>query len=208
MKVLAFDFGASSGRAILGSFENGKLELQEIHRFDNEPVLMNGGFYWDLPRLFHEIKQGIRKAKEFDFETIGIDTWGVDYALIGKNGKFVSNPYNYRDDRTITIIEELRKKMSDKELYCKTGIQFATYNTIYQLLAHKEKEPDIYGIADKFVMMPDAFSYLLTGEVYSEKSVASTTALLNPYNKDWNWELIDEIGLKRSLFPKLVNPGT
>ena len=103
MKVLAFDFGASSGRAILGSLENGKLVLEEVHRFDNEPVGINDGFYWDLPRLFHEVKQGIRKVKDVEFESIGVDTWGVDYVLVGKNGKLLSNPYNYRDERTLDI---------------------------------------------------------------------------------------------------------
>lgn len=208
MKVLAFDFGASSGRAILGSLENGKIVLEEVHRFDNDPVIMNGGFYWDLPRLFHEVKQGIRKVKDVDFESIGIDTWGVDYALVGKNGKLLSNPYNYRDARTEGPIENVRKLMSDKELYSKTGIQFMTFNTLYQLLAHKEQEGELYDIADKFVMIPELFGYLLTGKVYGEKSTASTTALLEPNTKEWNWELIDKLGLKRSLFPELVNPGT
>lgn len=208
MKVLAFDFGASSGRAILGSLENGKIVLEEVHRFDNEPVSINGGFYWDLTRLFHEVKQGIRKVKDIDFKSIGIDTWGVDYALVGKNGKLLSNPYNYRDSRTNEPIEEVRKLFSDKELYSKTGIQFMTFNTIYQLLAHKMQEGDIYDIADKFIMMPELFGYLLTGKVYGEKSTASTSALLNPYTKEWNWELIDKIGLKRSLFPEIVDPGT
>ena len=202
MKVLAFDFGASSGRAILGSLENGKIVLEEVHRFDNEPVSINGGFYWDLARLFHEVKQGIRKVKGVDFESIGIDTWGVDYALIGKNGKLLSNPYNYRDDRTSAPIEEFKNLMSDKELYAATGIQKMTFNTIFQLLAHKAQETDIYNIADKFLMIPELFGYLLTGKVYGEKSTASTTALLEPYTKEWNWELIDKIVQQRTLSAK------
>jgi len=208
MKVLAFDFGASSGRAILGSLENGKLILEEVHRFDNEPVSINDGFYWDLPRLFHEVKQGIRKVKDVDFASIGVDTWGVDYALVNKNGKILSNPYNYRDERTLDIPEKVREFISDKDLYATSGIQSMNFNTIYQLFADKTQNPDIYEIADKFIMMPELFGYLLTGAIYGEKSEASTSALLNPYTKEWNWELIDKIGLKRSLFPELVNPGT
>ena len=208
MKVFAFDFGASSGRAILGSLENGKIVLEEVHRFDNEPVSINDGFYWDLARLFHEVKQGIRKVKDVDFASIGVDTWGVDYALIAKNGKLLSNPYNYRDSRTEPAIAAMREKMSVKELYNKTGIQDMTFNTIYQLLAHKMQEKDMYDIADKFLMMPELFGYLLTGKVYGEKSTASTTALLEPYTKEWNWKLIDEVGLDRALFPELVEPGT
>ncbi len=208
MKVLAFDFGASSGRAILGSLENGKLKLEEVHRFDNEPVSLNDGFYWDLPRLFHEVKQGIRKVKDVDFKSIGIDTWGVDYVLLSKDGKILSNPYNYRDERTLDIPEKVREIISDKDLYMSSGIQALNFNTIYQLYADKTKTPDIYDIADKFIMIPELFGYLLTGEIYAEKSEASTSALLNPYTKEWNWELIDKIGLKKSLFPKLVSPGT
>ncbi len=208
MKVLAFDFGASSGRAILGSLENGKLVLEEVHRFDNEPVSINDGFYWDLPRLFHEVKQGIRKVKDVDFTSIGVDTWGVDYALVTKNGKLLSNPYNYRDERTLDVPDKIREIISDEELYKASGIQSMNFNTIYQLFADKTKTSDVYEIADKFIMMPELFGYLLTGEVYGEKSEASTSALLNPYTKEWNWELIDKIGLKRSLFPSLVDPGT
>jgi rhamnulokinase/L-fuculokinase len=208
MKVLAFDFGASSGRAILGSLENGKIKLEEVHRFDNEPVSLNDGFYWDLPRLFHEIKQGIRKVKDVDFKSIGIDTWGVDYALVSKDGKILSNPYNYRDERTLDIPEKIREIISDKDLYMSSGIQALNFNTIYQLYADKTKTPEIYDIADKFIMIPELFGYLLTGEIYCEKSEASTSALLEPYTKEWNWELIEKIGLKKSLFPKLVSPGT
>ncbi len=208
MKVLAFDFGASSGRAILGSLENGKLVLEEIHRFDNEPVSINDGFYWDLPRLFHEVKQGIRKVKDVDFASIGVDTWGVDYSLVGKKGNLLSNPFNYRDERTLDVPEKVREIISDKELYETSGIQSMNFNTIYQLFADKEKNPDVYSIADKFIMMPELFGYLLTGNIYGEKSEASTSALLNPHTKEWNWELIDKLGLKRSLFPELVNPGT
>lgn len=207
MNVLAFDFGASSGRAILGSFKDGKITLEEIHRFDNEPVYVNDGFYWDIPRLFHEIKQGLLKAKKYDFESIGIDTWGVDYGLITKDKMLLSNPYNYRDERTVPIREELKKVISDDELYNLSGIQVMNINTLYQLLETKKNHPDFYNLADKMILIPDLFGFFLTGKVYAERTAASTTQLLDPYTKKWNSELLNRVGLKEELFPDLVDAG-
>ena len=208
MKVLAFDFGASSGRAIIGTFENGKISLEEIHRFDNGPVLMNGGFYWDLPKLFHEVKQGLIKAEEFGYESIGVDTWGVDYALITLDGLLLGNPYNYRDERTFSVFDKLKETISESELYKMTGIQDMNINTLYQLLETKEHHPDFYALADRLILMPDLFGYLLTGKVYAERSIASTTQLLDPYTKEWNKKLIDKLGLDITKFPELVDSGT
>lgn len=208
MKVLAFDFGASSGRAIIGTFENGKISLEEIHRFENGPVLMNGGFYWDLPKLFHEVKQGLIKAEKYGYESIGIDTWGVDYALITLDGLLLGNPYNYRDERTIPVFERLKETIGEGKLYKMTGIQNMNLNTLYQLLETKENHPDFYALADRIILMPDLFGYLLTGEVYAERSMASTTQLLDPYTKDWNKKLIDKLGLDITKFPELVDSGT
>ncbi len=208
MKVLAFDFGASSGRAIIGAFENGKISLEEIHRFDNGPVLMNGGFYWDLPKLFHEVKQGLIKAEEFGYESIGVDTWGVDYALITLDGLLLGNPYNYRDERTFSVFDKLKETISESELYKMTGIQDMNINTLYQLLETKEHHPDFYALADRLILMPDLFGYLLTGKVYAERSIASTTQLLDPYTKEWNKKLIDKLGLDITKFPELVDSGT
>lgn len=208
MKVLAFDFGASSGRAIIGTFENGKISLEEIHRFDNGPVLMNGGFYWDLPKLFHEVKQGLIKAEEFGYESIGVDTWGVDYALITLDGLLLGNPYNYRDERTFSVFDKLKQTISESELYKMTGIQDMNINTLYQLLETKEHHPDFYALADRLILMPDLFGYLLTGKVYAERSIASTTQLLDPYTKEWNKKLIDKLGLDITKFPELVDSGT
>ncbi len=208
MKVLAFDFGASSGRAIIGTFENGKISLEEIHRFENGPVLMNGGFYWDLPKLFHEVKQGLIKAEKYGYESIGIDTWGVDYALITLDGLLLGNPYNYRDERTIPVFEKLKETIGESKLYKMTGIQNMNLNTLYQLLETKENHPDFYALADRIILMPDLFGYLLTGEVYAERSMASTTQLLDPHTKDWNKKLIDRLGLDITKFPELVDSGT
>lgn len=208
MKALAFDFGASSGRAIVGTLENGKITLEEIHRFDNEPVEMNDGFYWDLPRLWHEVKQGLLKAEKYGYDSIGVDTWGVDYALVGKNGKILGIPYNYRDERTIPIFDKVKKSYDSKRLYSLSGIQDMNLNTLYQLLAEKANNGEIYSLADKIVLMPDLFGYLLTGKIYAERSMASTTQLLDPYTKDWNTKLIDEMGLDEEKFPSLVDSGT
>ncbi len=207
MKVLAFDFGASSGRAILGILEDGKLSLKELYRFDNDPVSMNGGFYWDLPRLFHEIKQGLLKAKGEEFESIGIDTWGVDYGLLTEDGTLLGNPVHYRDSRTEHTPEAVAKILSDKELYQMSGIQKMNFNTLFQLYQTKTEQEWLYQLADKFIFIPDLFGYLLTGKVYAEQSIASTSQLLDPYTKEWNWKLIDLLGFKRSMFPEVVPPG-
>ena len=208
MKVLAFDFGASSGRAIIGTFENGKISLEEIHRFENGPVLMNGGFYWDLPKLFSEVKQGLVKAEKYGYESIGIDTWGVDYALITLDGMLLGNPYNYRDERTLPVFEKIKETIGESALYKKTGIQNMSLNTLYQLLETKENHPDFYALADRIILMPDLFGYLLTGKVYAERTMASTTQLLEPYTKEWNKKLIDKLGLDITKFPELVDSGT
>ena len=210
MKVLAFDFGASSGRAIMGSFENGKIELEEVHRFDNDPVLLGKSFYWDILRLFFEIKQGITKAKNLtDFESIGIDTWGVDYGLLSKAEDLVGNVYNYRDERTVGITKEMDKEViTNKDLYDLTGGQIAEYNTVFQLYAFKKQKPELLELVDKVLLIPDLFNYFLTGKMAAECSIASTTQLMNPYTKEWEYSLMDKLGLKREWFPEIVPSGT
>lgn len=209
MKVLAFDFGASSGRAIIGTFENGRISLEEIHRFDNDPVLVGKGFYWDILRLFHEIKQGIVKAKNTcDFESIGIDTWGVDYGLLNEKGELIGNPYNYRDERTVGTQKEMESLISKEELYNITGNQINEINTIFQLYAFKKSNPELLQLVDKVILIPDLFNYFLTGEMKAECSIASTTQLMNPYTKEWELSLMDRLGLKREWFPEIVPAGT
>ena len=209
-KVLAFDFGASSGRAILGTFDNGKITLEELHRFSNDPVSVNGHFYWDVLRLFHEIKQGIlacSAAGHKDIAAIGIDTWGVDFALIDKDGEMLANPYHYRDftqENMNSAIEELGKE----NIYSKTGIQFLTFNTIFQFYYLKKNKPEIFDRAEHFLMIPDLFNYMLTGKMANEYSNASTTQLLNPVKGDWEFELIDALGVDKKLFKNIVNSGT
>ena len=206
-KVLAFDFGASSGRAIIGEYEKGKINLTEIHRFDNDPVMVNGNFQWDVLRLFFEIKQGILKGKEYGFESIGIDTWGVDFGLLTKDGRLLENPYNYRDLRTEGMIEEVDKIIPRDEFYNSCGIQIASINTVYQMMSLLKNRPEMLEIADTFLLMPDLFNYFLTGEKVCDISNASTTQLLEPYTKEWNEKLIKILGLDVINFPKLVKSG-
>ena len=209
-KVLSFDFGASSGRAMLASFENGKIEMREIHRFSNDPVTVNGRMYWDVLRLFFEIKTGITKAVNAGgFDAIGIDTWGVDFGLINKKGELIGNPFHYRDQRTKEIPERIFNEIiSKEELYHRAGMQFMHFNTIYQLMYLKYNEPELLAQADKFLMMPDLFAYFLTGEMKEEASIASTSNLLNPNTKDWDFELIEKLGLDKKLFAPIVKSGS
>ncbi len=209
-KVLSFDFGASSGRAMLASFENGKIEMTEIHRFSNDPVTVNGRMYWDVLRLFFEIKTGITKAVNVGgFDAIGIDTWGVDFGLINKKGELIGNPFHYRDQRTKDIPERIFSEIISKEdLYHRAGMQFMHFNTIYQLMYLKYNEPELLAQADKFLMMPDLFAYFLTGEMKEEASIASTSNLLNPNTKDWDFELIEKLGLDKKLFAPIVKSGS
>lgn len=208
-RLLAFDFGASSGRAMLGEFDGSKITLTEAHRFDNNPVTLRGTFYWDVLGMFHEIKTGITKAKSLgDFESIGIDTWGVDFGLLDKNGDLIQNPIHYRDGRTVGIMDEVFAKVGQDELYAVTGNQFMELNTIFQLYALATKHPEILAQADSALLMPDLFGYFLTGKKLSEYSIASTTQLMNPYTKKWNKDMMKTLGIPENLFPDIVKSGT
>lgn len=208
-RVLAFDFGASSGRAIIGSFNGEKITLQEVHRFSNDPVSVGGTVYWDALRLFHEIKQGIIKARlAGGFESIGIDTWGVDFGLIDAEGRLMENPIHYRDARTVGLVDEAFKTMPREKLYGITGIQFMELNTLFQLISLKKYRPWMLERADKMLFMPDLFGYMLTGKMCSEYSIATTSQLIDLETKSWSEEILDSFGIKKSLFAKLVPSGT
>ncbi len=207
-RVLAFDFGASSGRAILGSYDGEKLRMEEIHRFSNDPVDVCGVFHWDVLRLFHEIKQGISKAVHAGgFDAIGIDTWGVDFGLIDKKGRLLNNPVHYRDTRTVGMMDKVFEVIPKEELYGKTGIQFAAFNTIFQLAYLRMYEPETLAMADKALLMPDLFAYLLTGEMKAEYSIVSTTQCLDPKTGDWAYDLLDRLEIPRRLFPPIIDAG-
>ncbi|MEG1276147.1 MAG: FGGY family carbohydrate kinase, partial [Ruthenibacterium sp.] len=176
-KVLAFDFGASSGRAILATYENGALSYEEIHRFENNPREKDGHFCWDFDALFAEVKTGIAKAGAFD--SIGFDTWGVDFGLLDKDGKLLCDPVHYRDARTQGMTQKAAAVMDAATLYAKTGNQIMNINSLFQLLAFKEQQPELLGKAKTLLFMPDLFSYMLSGAPVCEQSIASTSQMLD-----------------------------
>lgn len=207
---LAFDYGASSGRLMLCTYDGDKIDLKEIHRFPNEPVWMAGHFYWDMPRLFHEMKVGLRKAAQMDVEIagIGIDTWGVDYGYLDADGRLISNPFCYRDPKNAIGMKELDEAHDFAEFYKIAGLQKEDFNSAYQLYYDVKHRPYILEVADTFLFMPDLFAYLLTGEKVCEYTIASTSQLLDAKKRDWSEEIMDMVGVPKRIFPKLVKPGT
>lgn len=207
---LAIDIGASSGRHILGTVENNKIVLEEIYRFWNGMDNIDGSLCWDVDRLFGEILTGMKKCKEIGKipVSVGIDTWGVDFVLLDKEEKIVGKAVGYRDHRTTGMDQEVYKLISEEELYARTGIQKAIYNTIYQLMAVKTQHPEYLEQAEALLMIPDYFHYKLCGKKVQEYSEATTSQLLNPYTKDWDDELIELLGFPRKIFQKIQMPGT
>jgi rhamnulokinase len=207
---LAVDIGASSGRHILGSLENGKMKTEEIYRFPNGMTEKDGHKYWDADALFGHIKAGMKKCAEIGKipVSIGIDTWGVDYALIDDAGERVSPVFGYRDGRTEGIDAEVYKVIPEEELYARTGIQKQPFNTIYQLCAAQKADPEPLRKASAMLLMPDYFNFLLTGKRMTEYTNASTTQLLDPKTYDWDFELIERLGLPKKIFTKIAEPGT
>lgn len=207
-KVLAIDFGASSGRAIVGIFDGERVALEEIHRFSNDPVILGGTMYWDVLRLFHEIKQSLIKAKPYDVESVAIDTWGVDFGLIDKDGRLIDNPVHYRDARTNGMLDEAFKLIPKEDFYKATGNQFMEINTAFQLLSLVKNRPELLERADKMLMMPDLFSYFLTGEKKAERSIASTTQLFDQNTKDWSKETVKALGINEEILPEITESGS
>lgn len=207
-KVLAIDFGASSGRAIVGIFDGERVALEEIHRFSNDPVILGGTMYWDVLRLFHEIKQSLIKAKPYDVESVAIDTWGVDFGLIDKDGRLIDNPVHYRDARTNGMLDEAFKLIPKDDFYNATGNQFMEINTAFQLLSLVKNRPELLERADKMLMMPDLFSYFLTGEKKAERSIASTTQLFDQNTKDWSKETVKALGINEEILPEITESGS
>ena len=206
----AVDMGASSGRLILGHMEQGRMVLEEIHRFENGMVKKDGELCWEFDRIFGEIKTALKKCKEMNKipVSIGVDTWGVDFVLLDENEQVIGNTVGYRDHRTDGMDEEVYKIISLEELYERTGIQKAIFNTIYQLMAIKKQHPEYLERARTLLHVPDYMHYLLTGIHSNEYTEATTGQLVNPYTRDWDYELIDRLGYPRRIFGKLVMPGT
>ena len=191
-RILAFDFGASSGRAMIGTYNGDTISLEEIHRFSNDPVIVNGVMYWDVLRLFFEIKQGIIKAKHAGgFDSIGIDTWGVDFGLLDKEGRLLENPIHYRDKRTDGMMEDSFKQIDRERFYELTGTQFNFFNTVFQLRSLVKQRPELLERTDKLLLTPDLFIYFLTGEKHTEYSMATTTQLLDAKNRTWSAEVLE-----------------
>lgn len=207
---LAIDIGASSGRHILGTMVDGKMELEEIYRFENGMVKKDGHLLWDVKHLSDEIVNGLKKCKEIGKipKTLGIDTWGVDYVLLDENGDILGNTYGYRDSRTDGMDDEVYKIIPLDKLYARNGIQKAMYNTIYQLMALKTQEPEILAKADTLLQMPDFFNYTLTGVKQSEYTMATTGQLVNIADSQWDMELIKMLGFPEKIFKPLNTPGT
>lgn len=205
-RFLAFDLGASSGRAMLGELDNGRITLHEIHRFDNGGIAINGGLFWNTLGLFNELKTGLRKtlAQVPSLDGIAIDTWGVDYALIDRNGFFAGMPRHYRDPRTDHVMPWLFERIPEQEVYAMTGIQFMSLNTLFQLAAAVRDHDSSLKIADKLLFTPNLLTYLLCGHISAEYSIATTSQLYNPTTRDWAWPLIDALGLKHTLFPPVT----
>jgi len=210
VRCVAVDFGASSGRVILGEFDGEKIYLTEVYRFENKPVRVLGNLYWDILKLFDQTKIGLSEVKKKygDIKSIGIDTWGVDYGIIDKKGKLIFNPRHYRDKRTENAIEDVERLISKWEIYKKTGIQFMQLNTIYQLFREFEENHDVLNSADAILFIPDLFNYFLTGEKVCEYTIASTSQLLNCENRNWDYELMNTLGFKSNLFKSIINPGS
>ncbi|MGL5657293.1 MAG: rhamnulokinase [Fusobacteriaceae bacterium] len=208
--VLSCDLGASSGRIIFVSIKNHELLVEEIYRYKNEPMQIEKGLFWNFEEIFSEIKTGVKKTIEKGYEilSLGIDTWGVDYGWIDKEGNLVQNPYCYRDNRVDSIIDEVHKIVGEKELYKKTGNSFYKFNTVYQLYADLEKDEKIKKNGDKVLFTPNLVGYYLTGKMVNEYSIASTSGLINQSERNFSKELLEKLKIPKDIFPKLVEAGT
>ncbi len=207
---LAFDLGASSGRGIVGTFKHGKLELTEIHRFENGGIAVNGRLVWNLLGLFQEIKTGIRKAiaQYPEIAGIAIDTWGVDFALIDHQGNLTAPPFHYRDSHTANVFDWVFDKVPKADFYRETGIQFMNFNTIFQLATMVRDNSAVLPIAERLLMMPNALTYLLCGDASTEYTIATTTEAYSHVTGDWAWDIIDRLDIPRDIFPEIKVPGT
>ncbi|MDQ1912737.1 rhamnulokinase family protein [Paenibacillus sp. GD4] len=208
--IVAFDLGASSGRAMLGRLTDGKIEITELHRFTNDPVQVGDRLHWDILRLYHEIKQALilAKNKGIEIDSIGIDSWAVDFGFIGPNGELVGNPYHYRDRHTEGMMEKLFARIPASEIFARTGIQFLQFNTIFQLFALKEAGSPWLQKENRLLMIPDLLRYFLTGEMHNEFSNATTTQLFNPATGSWDRELLKQLDLPESWFGEVLQPGS
>lgn len=210
MNILAYDLGASSGRAVLGLLSDSRIQIKEIHRFSNDPVMAGDHLHWDILRLLHELKQGMLKVKlqGEKISSVGIDSWAVDYGLLNQKGELLGSPYHYRDKRTDGVMEKVTANIPAEHIFRKTGIQFLPFNTIYQLAVLKQQNSYMLKEAAHFLMIPDLLRFFLTGEKLNEFTNATTTQLFNPCTGDWDSELLYRIGIPEAWFGKVLTPGS
>ena len=210
-EYLAFDLGASSGRGIIGTIDGGKINLKEIHRFENKQIQYLGHYYWDILRLFDEMKNALTIAEKKGFKnllSIGIDTWGVDFGLVGRGNVLLGNPYTYWDPRTDGIMDTVFDIVPAKNIYKLTGIQFIQFNSIFQLFSMVQENNPLLDVTEKLLFMPDLLNFLFTGEKVSEYTIASTSQLLNTVKKLWEPELFAKMSLPIDIMADIVKPGT
>ena len=210
-RMLALDLGAESGRAVLGLFDGERLTVQEVHRFPNVPVQVGETLYWDILRLFEGVKESLARASRATgggIASIGVDTWGVDFALLDRRGRLLGNPVHYRDRRTQGMMGEVFRHVPPEEIYRRTGIQFMPINTLYQLFAMVHGKDPQLEIAETFLTIPDLLHYWLSGEKACEFTNATTTQCYDPVVGDWARDLLDRLGIPTHIFPQVIRPGT
>ena len=206
-RYLAFDLGAESGRAILGQLNRGVLSISEIHRFPNEPVRYGGGLHWDIARLWLEMQRGFDRLGSGTLDSIGVDTWGCDYALVGERGHLLENPFSYRDSRTDGVMQEVNDRLGADTVYQATGIQFLAFNTLYQLYAAQRATPRLIDAAQSLATIPDLLNFWLTGRLQAEYTNATTTAMVDARARAWATDLLERLDLPTRLLLPLVEPG-
>ncbi|SHJ96522.1 rhamnulokinase [Alicyclobacillus tolerans] len=206
----AIDIGASSGRVIRGSFDGNQLQVCELYRFSNQPVTVHGRMYWDIYRLYAEIKDGLRRlaAESKSVKSVGIDTWAVDYGLLDKDGLLMNLPRHYRDSRTLGMMERVEERIHRNQLFARTGIQRMPINTLYQLMAEQVESPERLSRATHLLLIPDLLNYFLTGQKWTEFTNATTTQLLCAGTKHWDMDLLQQLDLPSHYLGKIVSPGT
>ena len=208
---LAIDMGASSGRLVVGHFDGAKIELEELYRYDNGPVEMNGSLFWDLPGLWQSVQTGLYAAGAKYGEhisSVGVDTWGVDFAFMGRGGVLLGNPYCYRDPRTEGAMERAFEIVPRSEIFAQTGLQFMNFNTLYQLMVMKEQNSPLFDVAERLLQIPDLFHWLLSGVESNEFTNATTTQCYNPMTRSWACSLLKKFGIPTNFFPPTTEPGT
>lgn len=209
-KILAFDLGAESGRGVLGHFDGQRLQLQEIHRFANTPAATLDTLHWDVLNLYNEMIAGLRKAAgQFGgIDSVGVDTWGVDFALLGRGGLLLGNPRHYRDPHTEAAMDLAFQKVPREELFARTGIQFMRFNSLFQLIAMQRDRSPLLEVAESLLFIPDLFHYFFTGIKVNEYTDASTSQMLDPAKRNWDYDLINRFSIPTRLLGSITMPGT